>query len=70
MSEEECKDEGFNVATVDIRVTHDHNFVVAKFLDIQALSSSSVPSLYTERCIDVLDLFILKHFVVHRFLHV
>ena len=70
MAEEEGQNQGLNVATVHIRVTHDDDFVVAELGHVQSSFVLLCPEGYAQCCVDVLDLLVLENLVVHGLFHV
>ena len=64
------RDEGFDVAAVDVRVTHDDHLVVAKLGHVEGALVFLGAHRDAERGVDVLDLFVLEDLVVHGLFHV
>ena len=70
MTEKEGENQRLNVASIHIRVTHDHDFVVAKLGQIQGPFILLCAHRHAEGSVDVLDFLVVENLVLHRLLHV
>ena len=70
MAEQEGQDEGLDVASVHIRVTHDDDFVVAEFGQIEGPLVFFSPYRDTQGGVDVFDLLVVEDLVLHGLFHV
>src|SRR5690606_9837021 len=64
------EDQGGNVASIHIGITHDHDLVIPQFFQVQRLAVLLGTYCHTKRSVNILDLFVFKDLMRHCLFHV